>query len=256
MIETNSSNEAVVDGGIKLYSGIAPMKVIAVNPTMVQLHELGLDFIKQEQNYTNIMIGETPHNKVVFWLKNTENNITTKAEFLVRNELRTNKIGTKHQWVNNEGKFAWGEVNPGKGGEGENYDWFKNEGVREAYYGEENLTGFIRALFNVRNGANCKVDANTFNNDVTSLNAAHAAVPENEVRCLLGVRDDKYQEVYTHHFGRIKPKKDSYFANSLKDEYKQFKAEYNPTLTFGEWDGSVPMPSPAVAAVPAGGSMF
>jgi len=234
-IQTNSSNEAVVeDNGIKLYSGITSMKVIAINPTLTQLHELGMDYIKKEPEYTNININGTVHNKIVFWLRNEEYKLSVKSEFLVRNEKRQNKDGNKYQWINKEGRFQWGATNPA-----EIYDWYKNEEVREAYYGEENLTSFVRALFNVRTGDPCQLNVEVFNNDVSSLLNAHAALADNELRCLLGVKDDKYQEVYTHHFGRIKPQRDSQFFTALKDDFKQFKADFDPTLKFGEWTEEV-----------------
>lgn len=232
-IQINSSDEAVIeDNGIKLYSGIAPMKVIAINPSLAKLHELGMDYMKQEPQYSGIDIGGNLHNKIVFWLRNDEHKVSVKAEFLVRNEERQDSKGIKYQWINKEGKTAWGTDNPALL---PNYKWFKNEGVRKAYYGEENLTNFIRALFNVRVGDPCQLNTEVFNNNVTNLLNSWAAHPDNQLRCLLGVKNDKYQEVYTHHFGRIKPQQDSYFFSALKDDYKQFKASYDPTLKFGVW---------------------
>jgi hypothetical protein len=117
-----------------------------------------------------------------------------------------------------------------------------------AHPGEENLTKFVRALFNVRSGDDCKLDVEVFNNDVSSLKNDNAARPDNEVRCLTGVKDNKYQEIYTHCFGRIKPQRDSEFFKALSDDFQQFKAEFNPTLEFGEWTGSTISPSSVNAA--------
>ena len=41
-IKSNESTQEVVGGGIKLYSGLSNFNVIAVNPTMDELHKLAL----------------------------------------------------------------------------------------------------------------------------------------------------------------------------------------------------------------------
>ena len=48
-IQSNASNQEVV-GGIKTYSGLTNVRVIAVNPTMAELHKLDIN-VKQEPNY-------------------------------------------------------------------------------------------------------------------------------------------------------------------------------------------------------------
>ena len=54
-----------------------------------------------------------------------------------------------------------------------------------------------------------------------------------------------------HYFGRIKPQRDDYFRTALADDYRIFKADYNPTLEYGEWVQPVESikadPQPAVA---------
>ena len=50
-IKSNSSTEEVVGSGMKLYSGLTNVNVIAVNPTMAELHALNIN-VKQEPNYS------------------------------------------------------------------------------------------------------------------------------------------------------------------------------------------------------------
>lgn len=66
-IKSNDSNVEVSGGGIKLYSGLANFKVIAVNPTMDQLHELGI-MVKSEPNYYADLNG-TEYFKLTFGLR-------------------------------------------------------------------------------------------------------------------------------------------------------------------------------------------
>ena len=62
-IQSNASTEEVV-GGIKVYSGLTNVNVIAVNPTMEELHALDIK-VKSEQNY-QVTIGEDDYFKLVF----------------------------------------------------------------------------------------------------------------------------------------------------------------------------------------------
>ena len=49
-IKSNSSEQEVTGGGIKLYSGLSNFNVIAINPTMTELHALGIN-VKTDPNY-------------------------------------------------------------------------------------------------------------------------------------------------------------------------------------------------------------
>ena len=42
-IQSNSSEVQVTGGGIPLFTGIAPVSVIAVNPNLGELHSLGIN---------------------------------------------------------------------------------------------------------------------------------------------------------------------------------------------------------------------
>ena len=66
-IQSNASTEEVM-GGIKTFSGLTNVKVIAVNPTLAELHAIGIN-VKQEPNYKVEFSGEE-YNKIVFWLNN------------------------------------------------------------------------------------------------------------------------------------------------------------------------------------------
>ena len=55
-IQSNASTEEVV-GGIKTYSGLTNVKVMAVNPTMRELHDMDIN-VKQEPNYKVEFSGE------------------------------------------------------------------------------------------------------------------------------------------------------------------------------------------------------
>ena len=131
-IQSNASTEEVV-GGIKTYSGLTNVKVIAVNPTMAELHAMDIN-VKQEPNY-KVSFSDQDYNKIVFWLANEDGNF--KLEILMASSSRVSQAG-KHQWINAVGQSTWSEEAP-------TYEWWKAEGQRKAYIGEETLINFVKA---------------------------------------------------------------------------------------------------------------
>ena len=247
-IESNDSSVEIGGGGIPLYCGIATMNVIAVNPSLGELHALGIN-VKQEQNYTGIQMGENIKNKLTFWVRNAEHEFTTRFDILVEPNERPESRTGKFQYINKFGQTAWGTDNPSA-----QYEWFKNEGVRRAYVGEETLIEFMRAWANVGRDGECAIDdiKGVTSGNVTELQQYVGALKDNRVRLLLGVKDDKYQSVYTKFFGREKPRRDDLFVKALNDDYGDFRAEYDPNdFNLKRWEPGVVQPT-EVAAEPAG----
>jgi len=140
-IKSNSSEQEVLGGGIQLYSGLSNFNVIAVNPTMTELHALGIN-VKSEPNYYVEFSGEE-YFKLTFWIKNED--LTTRMEILMQSKETLSKTG-KNLWINNIGQSVWSEDIP-------TYDWWKNpETSRKAYTGERTLIDFVKAWANVAHG--------------------------------------------------------------------------------------------------------
>ena len=234
MIQSNASTEEVV-GGIKTFSGLTNVKVIAVNPTMEELHALDIN-VKQEPNYTIEFSGEA-YNKIVLWLNNSDGNF--KLEILMQDKAKVSQNG-KHQWMNSIGQSTWSEDSP-------TYEWWKKEGERKAYVGEETLINFIKAWANVASGDEVYLD--TISNiasgsDLSELKSLITALHGNEARILIGVKDDKYQQVYTKYFGRVKPQRDDLFIKALNDDYGSFNADFNADLKWGTHVSTAGLVSP------------
>jgi hypothetical protein len=223
-IKSNSSEQEVSGGGVQLYSGISNFNVIAVNPTLTELHALGIN-VKSEPNYQVEFSGEE-YFKLVFWVKNED--LTTRLEILMQAKEKVSKTG-KNQWLNNIGQDVWSDDVP-------TYEWFKNkETARKAYTGEETLINFVKAWANVAYGDEVTFDTmdKIVRGDVTELKALIAMLSNNQVRLLVGVKDGKYQNVYLKCFGRVKPQRDDFFVKALNDEYSSFNAEFNTDLQWG-----------------------
>lgn len=246
-INANNSNEEVASGGgIPLYVGIAPMQVVAINPSLAELNAIGIN-AQVEPQYTDVSIGGDTYNKLTFWIKCLEPAFTTRFDVLVKPEFRLAKSGKK-QWCNSVGQFAFAD---GKASEA--YEWFKSDGERQAYVGEETLMSFIKAYANVANGDECAFETidRIMAGDVAEVKQLVNALSENRVRLLLGVKDGKYQQVYTKHFGRLKPFRKDLFVKELNGDYGAFNAEYNATLELEKYVPGLitPDPEPAAEAV-------
>jgi len=223
-IQSNASTEEVVGAGIKLYSGLSNFSVIAVNPTMAELHALNI-MVKQEPNYSVEFSGDE-YFKLCFWIKNED--VTTRLEILTQSTPRLSQTG-KHQWINNVGQSTWSLEEP-------TYDWWKTEGQRKAYSGEETLINFAKSWANVASGDDVYFETidKIVRGDVSELQQLAKTLTGNEARLLIGVKDDKYQSVYTKYFGRVKPQRDDFFIKALNDEYGTFNADFNTDLIWGE----------------------
>jgi len=225
-------------GGIKVYSGLTNVKVLAVNPTMAELHAMDIN-VKQEPNY-KVSFSDQDYNKVVFWLANEDGNF--KLEILMASNFRVSQAG-KHQWINATGQSTWSEEAP-------SYEWWKADGQRKAYIGEETLINFVKAWANVANGDEVSFD--TINaiasGDVTEIKELVKVLTNNEVRVLIGVKDDKYQQVYTKYFGRVKPQRNDLFVKALNDDYGSFNADFNADLVWGVHRPSTELISPDAPA--------
>jgi len=69
-IQSNASTEEVSGGGREFYSGLTNVKVVAVNPTMAELHAIDVN-VKQEPAYSGSS-NDQDWNKVTFWLANAD----------------------------------------------------------------------------------------------------------------------------------------------------------------------------------------
>ena len=176
---------------------------MAVNPTMQELHDMDIK-VKQEPNYFLELNGED-YFKLAFWIKNED--LITRMEILMQNKSKVSNTG-KNLWLNAIGQSTWSEEKP-------DYDWWQQpETSRKAFGGEETLINFVKAWANVAPGGDVYFETmdKIVQGDVTELKELVKALSSNQVRLLVGVKDGKYQQVYTKVFGRIKPQRDDLFT--------------------------------------------
>jgi len=231
-IQSNAND--VVDAGVELWSGITNMSVLAVNPSLAELNAMDIN-AKSEPVYQVEFSGQK-YNKVVFWLGNDDAKV--KAEILLAPEVRTSQSG-KFQWMNKFGTNCWSDTEP-------TYEWFKSDGQHKCLIGEETLIKFMAAWANVLKGGEVALDTmdQIAQGNVTELKSYIDILKNNQIKVLVGVKDGKYQQVYTKYFGKASVGRTDYFVNELNKEYGNFNAEFNADLAWGSHKPNVALVTP------------
>lgn len=227
--ESKEGNEIV------RYTGVAPVFVLAMNPSKEELEKLYNTQLENAPEYLGeIEVGEDKHKvknvRLDFIVKTDAEKcngieFVTKIAFFIRNEYRYNKDRTKVQVIDKYGRTAWVTIEQAKAHE---IPMYKNgpanldKDYRPAYHGEEELTGFIKAYLNIPNvmkyvnntwvmvdkpedcEARLESIADYFKGNFKELKEVIALQPNNKVKVLFGVRttDDnkQYQAVYNQMF--------------------------------------------------------
>lgn len=215
------------------YVGIAPIKILAVNPTEKEKCAIfGTEPTGKEPEY----VTEVDYNgkkirraRICFVIKTVKEvcgvDLTTTVNFFVSNKKFMSKNGEKLMVMDNYGRDCWVTK-----------EQFANKTVPEfrvgrfgkdyhaAFEGERELVGFMRAYLNVDdpevydNNTGSFVErtdltsaegtleniANYFNGDFSELKGLLTIFPDNTFKALFGVRhtdDNKdYQDVFTKLF--------------------------------------------------------
>lgn len=229
-VTANKSTEEVL-ASKKLYTGLSSMKVVALNPTMKELEDIGITPNKEPEYLGKDQDGKTM-NRLEFHvevpaLSTKENKFITRFSFFIVDAERVNLNGDKNQRVNSRGQFTWQK-------DDELPQWFNQEGLRNSYIGEEDLTMFIKNWLNVGSDDECQLEnpSKLAKGDLKELTPFIKKFKENTFLGLLGVKEVKnnyYQDVYTKCFGRdYKNRTSAYtqFKKALDNQYSQFKADY------------------------------
>jgi len=229
----NSSEKQVVQEG-KLYTGLANMKVVAINPNKMQLEALGYK-PQAEPVYATTEDG-VKKLRLDFYLAHKEHSMRTKLAFFLENKPRVNVDGTKAEWINNFGRTAWGTPDAAPAG----LKWFDASTARAAKVGEADLHNFLINWLNISPNDEAKLDKfdALFLGDYSELRSLLSGAGTNEVRVLLTVRDGKYQAVYGRYFDRATNKRTNYWEAHIKSQTESGyppKEDFQNSFTFQEW---------------------
>ena len=219
------SKEAI----IRRYIGVAPVHILAVNPSKAELEKIYGTQLDKEPEYvgkTTINGVEYPQVRVDFLVKtNPEKTegieLISKVSFFLAKTPWISTSGEKVQMINRFGETFWitkeeaekGEVTTSK-------IIYSPEGMRMAYRGEADLTDFLKNFLVIsspryldRNTGEWKPIKNLaeaeaqlgkvddyFRGDVSEIREIISSQPTNQVKLCFGVRttdDNKlYQDVF------------------------------------------------------------
>lgn len=225
----------------KLYTGIAPVFVLAVNPNKAELEKLYDREFEDSPNY----IGETeigpednktkvPQVRIEFIVKSDATKcegieMITRIPLFLNKAYRYNKDSTKVEVINKYGETTWLPIECVKDGAEipDNMKWYDTSDMRPAYIGEAALTDFIKKYLNIPNksftnpktketkfipnlkDAEARLDKieDYFKGDFSELRQVIGLQPTNRIKCMFGVKttsDNKqYQAVYTQKFLKV-----------------------------------------------------
>lgn len=231
----SKGTESTEGSVVKRYQGVGSVFVLAVNPNKAELEKLYNTQIENDPEYlSEVEVGEDKHKvqnvRLDFIVKTDPEKcggieFTTKVAFFIRKEYRYNRDNTKVQVIDKYGRTAWVTVEQAKAHE---IPMYKNgpanldKDYRPCFYGEEELTNFLKAYLNIPNvmkyvnntwvmvdkpedcEARLESISEYFKGNFKELRDAISLQPNNKVKVLFGVRttDDnkQYQAVYTQMF--------------------------------------------------------
>jgi len=236
--ETKHFNETI------LYTGISKMNILGINPTLVQLQELGFK-VEKEPEYTFIDAKDGVTRKVRIDIIISNEKFKTKFAIFLADKNRIDNKGEKFEIVNDFGQSTWAtspEDAINKIGRNGN-KWFKPDGARIAKVGEVALITFLRDWANTGVEEVGKIDNFTalFNGNFKELQDYVRILSNNTIYTLATVKEGKYQGIYTGCFVRtqfsIKTAENKFadFLKKQKDAGYPIKESYS--LEFREYTG-------------------
>lgn len=234
--ETKHFNETI------LYTGVSKMNIVAINPTLAQLNDIGFKFEK-EPEYLSTEDDGTKKVRIDVIAKNDK--FKTKFAFFLENKDRATKNGDKFEIVNDFGQSTWAtSIDEAVNKLGKNNNkWFKPDGARIAKVGEVALITFLRDWANTGVEEVGKIDNFTalFNGNFKELQDYVRILSNNTIYTLATVKEGKYQGIYTGCFVRtqfgIKTAENKFadFLKKQKDAGYPIKESYS--LEFREYTG-------------------
>ena len=223
------------------FTGLINYEVVAVNPTLKELEEIGISWMKDEPKYVVQYSDDQPKiSNITFWLRSVDpeiedNSIVTPITFGIKHELTGGGASGKNQYIDIHGNTKWAMSTSDLIKD----NYFSNVGSRHAYKGEADLYEFISFWLNMRSGAPERGEMlmsaekfiagdfseikDTFNKEVVPLQVKQGK--PFTCRVLTGVRE------YTNNNGETKYTYSTYnrkfsFSSPINDKTKTAFTDY------------------------------
>lgn len=226
----SAGKESTESGEFKRYIGVAPVKVLAVNPTKSEQEKLYNTTLDKDPEYVgnvNVNGKDVQNVRISFVVKTDEEkcgiDMTTNVTFFLQNAPRMGSQSGKYQIIDKYGRTAWATEEDIKAKQIPVYSNGKPANIdadyRQAYVGEEELTNFIKNYLNIPNvqkyvdgewklvdnplECEARLDkiADYFKGNFAELKSIISLQPNNKIKVMFGVRTSEdgkeYQAVYT-----------------------------------------------------------
>jgi len=237
------SRSSEVGGSRTLYTGLHNMKVIAINPTVAELEDMGYN-PQFEPEY--ISVSEDGFQKAVVdvYFQSDEVSFPVKRRFWLENRINVTRDGNKTDYIDDY------TANSYVTSVEELPTWVDQSTARQALVGEAQLLKFIAAWANINpfpdkegNRAMCKFENidKLFSNDTSEIRSIMTGeiTKDNLVKLLLDVivTEDgkKFQDVYPYFFDRAASRSTKMWVKRLGNDYTQCKGDYQNSLEFQEY---------------------
>ena len=243
----------VQEGNTKLYIGIAPVSVLAVNPRKDYLNILFNTSLEKEPEYLSKreINGElVPCVRIDFFVKTVPDlaegvDLVSKVSFFLIQQFCTTKDGRKVKVIDKYGRTVWVTLDEFAS---HSIPIYKNgpaqidRDYRGCYPGEEEITSFLKILLNIPNVpeknsdspwmpededdyAHCEARLSNidkfFTGEFELLNEIISFYPQSRIKVMFGVRTtdegEKRQTVYNHKFLRASEKNYTKVAEDLSN---------------------------------------
>jgi hypothetical protein len=218
-------NQSEQTEAVKRYTGKLDVNVIAFNPTKAELEKLGYT-PKDEPKYFGPTKDNTgTYGRLAFYVQATVNGDTIKSivSFMFGDKPRTNKDGTKYQWIDKLGRTTWsptvGEIKS---------EYFDVDSAQHCYgIGHEEFIRFIRAWGNIdsKNDSQLKHPSDIANGKFAEVKKWFDMIHKvgNSVGVLLAA-NGAYINVYTGYFSRGGSQTLTYWKSHLSKALKNAKS--------------------------------
>jgi len=206
MAVTGNAGEVKVQKEFKTIYGIAPFKVVAINPSMDQLISLGInaqkepEYIKDDKARIEIwMESQLPKTKVEGVDKSLEElgiekQLVHKLTVFVSDKNKGKSDGSTTTWIN-----SFGSICSTPAGSNPSASWWKSQGEHIAREGEIELIKFIRAWVNAGGGDEVSIDNWDLlvKGNIKELKDILTTFKDNIVRSMISVTTSKDGKTYS-----------------------------------------------------------
>lgn len=256
----SKGQETVETPVFKKYIGVAPVSILAINPTQKELEKIYGTQVK-EVNYLSEVDSKDKSSKVkqvrIDFIVQTDKEscgveIKNKISFFINDELMYNKDKTKVQVIDKYSRTAWVTVEDAKEHKIPVYSNGPakiDSDYRPLYIGEENLVKFIRVFLGINDKDYFDKNANVwksregddaslcegilehvkdyFSGNVSEIKEYIGYQPNNKIEVLFGIKNSngaQYQTIYNNQFVRYYKSTNDNKYNNLKKNLEERKA--------------------------------